>query len=166
MTVLKDPRPVPVPPRAKATVSPPVVRSLPKESSACRVMVSVLPEATLADDKAIADVAKVAVPGVTAIVGEPDVIVWPSIVAVMVLPPSTVPVNVAVYVPLPLSVTELNEPCAVPVPPRANTTVDPPIGMFTPSESFACRVTAIEPPDCKLVGVTEIVEVAGSTGGT
>src|SRR5262249_31948309 len=110
VTPLNVPCPVP-PPRANATVRPPVVSWVPAAFRAVRVTVAVLPTGT--DDGALATVdcpRSAVVDEVTVMVGAVVVTAVPFMVAVMVLAPAVVPVNVAVYLPLLLSVTLLNVP--------------------------------------------------------
>jgi len=97
VTLLKAPLEVPVPPRPKRTVKPPVVRLLPAASLAVRVTVAVVPEAMLAGATETSDCERLAAPGVTVMVGNVEVTALPPIVAVMVVAlPAVVPVKVAV----------------------------------------------------------------------
>jgi hypothetical protein len=79
-------------PSAKSTFSPPVVSLLPAASSACNVIVEVLPDAMLPEDNVTTELAKLTGPGVTVIEGAVEVTAEPPIVALIVLLPAIVPV--------------------------------------------------------------------------
>ena len=90
--------PVLDPPEAvKTTVEPPVVRLFPAASLACKVSVSLLPEATVGLDTLTVEVVTETGPGVTATVGSVEVTGEPPIVApIVVAVPASTPVKVAV----------------------------------------------------------------------
>lgn len=98
MSVVPPTVPVLVPPvRENTTVDPPVVRLFPAASLACKVRVTLDPEATVALETEIKEVAVAMVPGVTVTVGKVVVTAVPPTVAVIVVPvPTRTPVKTAV----------------------------------------------------------------------
>ena len=81
------------PPNEKATASPPVARSFPAASRACSVRVEVAPDAIVAADTVIVEVATDTPPVVTEMVGS---------VVLTATPPIVAPIVVAVPAPPPV----------------------------------------------------------------
>jgi hypothetical protein len=140
--------PVEVPPELEnKTEAPPLMRLFPAASLPVSVTVALEPELTVELVTAIVDVDAEMAPGVTVMVGNTDVTVFPSIVALIVVAvPERIPVKLAVKVPLLLFVTAENEPVEVP-PLRLKTIVELLVVKLFPAASLAVKVTSTLEPE-------------------
>ena len=153
--------PVEVPPLDEnTTATPPVEFALPAASRVVRVNVIFCPDATVAAETEIVEVAAEGAPGTTVIVGSVVVIGVAAIAADMIVAlPDTAPVNTDEYVPLPLSATAENDPVLVP-PMLLIVTVEPPTRIELLKLSLACKVTDVVEPEATLELPTVSVDVA------